>query len=60
MKHRFRFVFVIALVLWAALMAFMLYDTPRRPEAARVTPSPSYWHYLDWVDPREETAHYNP
>ena len=49
----------IALAAWMILTAFMLFDTPRRiREAARVTPSPSYWHWLDWKDPREDTAHY--
>ncbi len=49
-----------ALFIWALLLLFIVFDTPQRPAAARITPSPSYWHYIDWVDPREDTAHYNP
>lgn len=45
-------------VIWAGLAAFLLYDTPRIIDAAQVTASPSFWHYLDAIAPREDTAHY--
>ena len=48
-----------ALCLGAAVLALCLFLVSR--PAAPVTPveeSPSYWHYLDSVSPREDTAHY--
>ena len=53
---RFRFIFVFTLVLWAALLAFVIYDTPRRK-----TPDPDVRYIvvnepLPW--PEEDTMHY--
>lgn len=49
---------LLVLAIWALLVAFLIYDTPKIIESARITPSPSYWHYLDTVDPKEDTVHY--
>ena len=48
---------IVTLIIWVLLMAFIIHDTPRIADAARVTPSPSYWHILDELDPREDTLH---
>ena len=49
---------LLVLVIWAGLVAFILRDTPMLVRAARAAVSPSWWHYLDEIEPREDTAHY--
>lgn len=53
MKHPFLIILAAWLLLLFALLAFCISYTPKKP-----TPSPSYWHWLDSVDPREDTMHY--
>lgn len=48
---------LLVLIIWALLLAFVLYDTPIIAEAAKVTPSPYYWRWLDDTAPREDTMH---
>jgi hypothetical protein len=48
---------LIVLVIWAGIVAFIIRDTPMIVQTARAV-SPSWWHYLDTIDPREDTAHY--
>lgn len=48
---------LLVLIIWAGLVAFIIRDTPMIVRAARVAVSPSYWHYLDSVIMREDTAH---
>lgn len=47
----------LGLSLCALLLACLL-AIWREPRAEPVEVSPSYWHYLDSVAPREDTAHY--
>lgn len=63
MKNVYIIWIIIILFVGALFEAFILWDTPREtPQATqlRVTESPSYWHYLDSIDPKEDTAHIIP
>lgn len=50
----------VALILAGAvlLIAACLAAGIVREDTPRATESPSYWHWLDGVAPREDTAHY--
>ena len=50
---------IIVLCLAAAACVALAVVYVSCPQAGpSVTPSPSYWHWLDTVDPREDTAIY--
>lgn len=63
MKNVYAVLTIIILLVGALIGGFILWDTPREMQQAtqpRVTESPSYWHYLDSIDPKEDTAHIIP
>lgn len=52
---------ILGLVILLMLLGMLLAAAPWEPEppaGPAPTVSPSYWHWLDELAPREDTAHY--
>ena len=58
MRNRYVLTAAMWLLICAAIIMFIIHDTPvfRAPQTPAL--SPSYWHWQDGVSPREDTIHY--